>query len=74
MKSSELWSHILKKIVPGNKKGPQSNIERFEFQSMMFYQKHCLQGEDRKVFKDENGKINHICFLNADTSNSVLNE
>ena len=52
-------------------------IRRFEFESMNFYKKHCLQEENKKfkqVFKDENDKIKHICFIKADTANTVLNQ
>ena len=44
---------------------PKSDFERFEYESMTFYKKHCLVEENKKfkkVFKDGNGKIKHICF------------
>ena len=56
---------------------PKSDFERFEYESMTFYKKHCLVEENKKfkkIFKDENGKVKHICFLKADIANSVLNQ
>jgi len=53
------------------------SIGRFEHESMNFYEKHCLQEENKKfkhVFKDENGKVKHICFIKADSANSVLHQ
>ena len=64
-------------MVNGTKGLLESDVGRFEYQSMMFYEKHCLQEENKKfkkVFKDQNGKVKHICFIKADSANSVLHQ
>ena len=78
MKSSELWGHTIDKMVNGGAQGfLRSDFGRFEYQSMLFYEKHCVEEENKKlkkVFKDQNGEIKHICFIKADTANSVLHQ
>ena len=75
IKSSELWGHMDEMVRAVGY--PTSDLGRFEFESMMFYGKHCIQEEDtkfKKIFKDENGKVKHICFIKVDAAHSVLDQ